>query len=479
MANVEDFGAIGDGVIDDTAAIQNALNSVGYGGEVLLSARRYKISGLTIPQYVTLRGTWNSPGYNGLANAESFNDMRSVLLLDPAGTISMKQATTLANLVVYNNSVATGSVPVNGSSSFAGTAITMGGLVDFQNTPIQSPDMLVDNVMLLGFNLGINALRCINSKIRHVNLDCNNGILADTGGNPIDIQWVLGWPFLSVGFNPYSDAAILRPGFGIKLQNNMDATRIQFCTFFNFNRAFYLLKTNGITLIGCGADAPQDQYSNGLLIEGACGITQALGCQFVANAVGIVMNCASDTDTLLLSNTYFVANRNYDIDILKGSLQVGGQCHFGSDVTNSIHVVQSTGLVSVSDCVVTKSNGVVVLSATSDNVYLNSGIVTSSSKVQALNATSLKLPELIAENSVVLPTSRSAFNIAGNTNIFGFTNGWPGRIVTLTFSSNVVLTDSGAGNLNLAGNFTAAPGSCITLMALSATSWTEVSRSNN
>ena len=57
--NVMDYGAVGDGVTDDTTAIQNALNAanVNGGGIVYLPLATYLISSpLHIPPYVTLQG---------------------------------------------------------------------------------------------------------------------------------------------------------------------------------------------------------------------------------------------------------------------------------------------------------------------------------------------------------------------------------------------------------------------------------------
>lgn len=58
--NVKDFGAAGDGVTDDTANIQKALDAVGLagGGTVLFPAGQYKISAALLVSYanVTLRG---------------------------------------------------------------------------------------------------------------------------------------------------------------------------------------------------------------------------------------------------------------------------------------------------------------------------------------------------------------------------------------------------------------------------------------
>ena len=49
--SVKDFGAKGDGTTDDTAAIQNAANAVGYGGKLYLPEGRYFVSST-----ITLRG---------------------------------------------------------------------------------------------------------------------------------------------------------------------------------------------------------------------------------------------------------------------------------------------------------------------------------------------------------------------------------------------------------------------------------------
>ncbi|QJC51491.1 S-layer protein [Paenibacillus albicereus] len=63
-----DYGAAGDGIADDTAAIQQALDTAGArgGGVVFLPAGRYRLDGsLTVPTGVTLRGDWTSPEDGG------------------------------------------------------------------------------------------------------------------------------------------------------------------------------------------------------------------------------------------------------------------------------------------------------------------------------------------------------------------------------------------------------------------------------
>ncbi len=62
--NVRDFGALGDGVADDTVAFQKALNKCAEtsGGIVSVPSGKYLMKGhLSIPPSVTLEGVWQAP----------------------------------------------------------------------------------------------------------------------------------------------------------------------------------------------------------------------------------------------------------------------------------------------------------------------------------------------------------------------------------------------------------------------------------
>ena len=64
QSDVRAYGAKGDGVSDDTAAFQQALNAryLAGGGTVFVPAGRYRIaSHLLVPRAVTLRGVWEAP----------------------------------------------------------------------------------------------------------------------------------------------------------------------------------------------------------------------------------------------------------------------------------------------------------------------------------------------------------------------------------------------------------------------------------
>ena len=68
--NVREFGAVGDGKTDDTAAFQKALDTAGKagGGTVYAPRGNYLFAGhLNVPQAVTLAGMWQSvPAHNGI-----------------------------------------------------------------------------------------------------------------------------------------------------------------------------------------------------------------------------------------------------------------------------------------------------------------------------------------------------------------------------------------------------------------------------
>lgn len=70
--SVREHGAVGDGVTDDTAAIQRALDATGAtgGGIVFLPTGNYFVeSHLNIPSFVTLQGVWTAPVWGQMSGS--------------------------------------------------------------------------------------------------------------------------------------------------------------------------------------------------------------------------------------------------------------------------------------------------------------------------------------------------------------------------------------------------------------------------
>jgi hypothetical protein len=86
VVNVKDFGAVGDGVADDTAAIQAALNFVGIdGGTLMLNNGTYLVTGLTIPANVTFFGqSWNAVIKSQIAGSTDF------IVIDSASNVTIE-----------------------------------------------------------------------------------------------------------------------------------------------------------------------------------------------------------------------------------------------------------------------------------------------------------------------------------------------------------------------------------------------------
>jgi len=112
--NVREFGAVGDGKTDDTAAFQKALDTVGQagGGTVYAPRGSYFFAGhLNVPDAVTLAGLWTSvPAHNGMRDAglpKPTDDGTTFLATEGAGReegpafLTLNTNSTLKGIVLY------------------------------------------------------------------------------------------------------------------------------------------------------------------------------------------------------------------------------------------------------------------------------------------------------------------------------------------------------------------------------------------
>ena len=155
----EQFGAVGDGVTDDTAAIQAAIDSMPYGGTVLFSKKTYRFSTITMKLKTRLIGM--GIGNTILSQLDGVN--ANGIVIPPNCCCG-----ELANMTItsIDNTSATKGAGVY-VSQVTGDNIATGGRLANWNTYADSAELsanykylYVHDLYICKFNDGINLDRC-------------------------------------------------------------------------------------------------------------------------------------------------------------------------------------------------------------------------------------------------------------------------------------------------------------------------------
>ncbi|WP_207446713.1 glycosyl hydrolase family 28-related protein [Roseomonas marmotae] len=185
--HVRDYGAVGNGTTDDTAAIQAAINAAAAqgGGVVLLGPRRYLVAAadLTVKEGVFLRGRSSSGGWrlNG-----DFSTVNHAILLDSARTIRIQRNGGLDGLAVLRRGLTAPTTLREGldaAATFDGTAITVGN-GSGGNSAGNGADVTLCGLLILGFHWGIYSHGNARLRVRDVLGDARNGLFL---GNAFDV----------------------------------------------------------------------------------------------------------------------------------------------------------------------------------------------------------------------------------------------------------------------------------------------------
>lgn len=473
--SVRDFGAVGDGVTDDTTAISNACTALGTaGGTVHIpdSFRCLVDSNLTIPVNVSLKGPHEFVGTPGDNVTADYSTMGGALIVNSAATITQSSNSSLHGLLIHRKGM---TFPAADSSAFAGTAITIGG-----------NDVGVSHCLILGFAQAITSTSRHRQKIDYVSFDCTAGISITGSNDTLHIKNCHGWPFATIATFEVSgvNSVIQRGGTAFLLTTCNDWGKLTDCFSFGYLRGFKITDSNAITLTGCGADdtsnagTPDHASSAGFEVNGTSKEVRLIGCQAAAKATaGFIINTSAGFVTHMLGCNSWVCTTQA-IALVAGDLNWIGCTHRSS--TNGITVSSTASRVMRSnnrfDTITTPLNcaaGVTLMFGGGDDfATLAAGTAPASAN--------MILPTVASATPLNLPATGEAFNVTGNTGWTLLAGGHAGRRVTLFFASTPTLTNgTGAtGNMRLSGaaNFVATAGSTISLMH-NGVQWFEVGRS--
>ena len=341
IVNVKDFGAVGNGITNDTAAIQAAIDYVAAkkGGTVVFTDR-YLIDGnLIVKDYVTLQGPLGLPDEILPATSADYDSQSGVLILNSAATIYTNDGASVCNCLIIRKGLdlpfADAAAATAGITAFAGTALTVAGAGSYFH-----------HLLILGFNQAIFSENFERIRCEYVQGDCTNGIHLRTVYDIAYVENCHFWPWTTThnSWTIGSPAVLLkRSGTAYRFSNVCDWGKLTNCFSYGYETGFEVDSCDHVNIIGCGADhydPDANITSVGFAIKGTSENTLLLGCQAAAQASGVEINT---TDPIAVNchriqSCNFWENDSSAIAIIRGRANISG-CEMKSAVAGANGIV--------------------------------------------------------------------------------------------------------------------------------------------
>ena len=198
VVNVKDFGAIGDGVADDTAAIQAAVN---FGRTVIVPYGDYKLTNTIIL----------SSGYSSIIGNGRMPFFKINPLIGPAFKINavgstLNEFSRIENIAIYADGLPTFSATPNSTNcglAIDGSTATVAAAVQ---------RAAVKNCRILGFSCGINASSTVNTLLERIFIEQHTDWSGQPGFNSSNLYIGVnlnGTPFVPGGISPQASIELV------------------------------------------------------------------------------------------------------------------------------------------------------------------------------------------------------------------------------------------------------------------------------
>jgi len=437
--SAKDFGAAGDGVTNDTPALQAAIDSFGAGGGTVIvpyGMRCLVDASLTVKSNVSLVGPHEYIGSPNNNTDAPYGSVGGALIVNSSATITLKGGASLKGLLIYRKGM---TFPAANSSAFAGTAVTIGG-----------DDAAASCSMILGFEKAVLSDGYQRPRFYNLWLDNVNGISITDAYDIPRIENVHCWPFATI--EQYAidllPSQLQRSGTAFLLEGVSDWVKLNNCFAYGYSRGFDLNNVNTPTLVSCTVDgtAPPNVLagSRGFSIRGTSYDAKLIGCQAASQEIGFYLDTDANIQNQLIdciawngtSHGFFIGSGDWVFmggatrQVSNGILYNNAASRvtlrgfqFGASLTNPINlnVTPTTGFVDF------------------DGVQAPS-VAAGGTLVAGTSATI----SVASAQPLLVPATGRAFNITGSTNFSNLQSGWAGREVTLIFTGALTVV-SGTG----------------------------------
>jgi hypothetical protein len=232
--SVKDYGAVGDGVTDDTAAIQAAMDAASDGNALFFPKGRYVVSSTIncIREHFRLFGE-SSPSQNASNQQEG-------------SVLEFSQTATQGIIFDDDQSVTTNSTRCITIQDMGFVGSTTSGILQFNDAPqINIENVFIDN-QTSGSGVGINFIRCflISMKASFVFKSAN-----ERATDSIGIRLTLDNPQLAGLYN-FDSVTVRGWGTGIKVEGSYTPTGNQRWQGFNWHGSQTKSNSTGMDLVG-------------------------------------------------------------------------------------------------------------------------------------------------------------------------------------------------------------------------------------